>query len=157
MTGTDHLTHMTKILDRDMGTVAKEVELTPEDHLWESVPGITNPVGTLARHLCGNLQHFIGAELGSTGYTRDREGEFSHSPCTKTELLEEISITRAALRETLGSLGSERMDAPMPNPPPHHIGATVGFFLVQLSCHLSRHLGQLNYLRRIITRHQSHS
>jgi|TARA_B110000211_G_C13946405_1_gene494104 hypothetical protein len=150
MTGSDHLANMANILDRDMAVVAKEIELTPEEHLWKSIPGITNPVGTLARHLCGNLRHFIGEELGSDGYTRDRDGEFSHSPWTKSELLDEVSSTRAAIRKTLSALDPELMSAPMPNPPPQHKGVTVGFFLVQLSCHLSRHSGQLNYLRRTL-------
>ena len=41
----DHLRH---ILTRDLGALAAEVRETPDDLLWESAPGITNPVGTLA-------------------------------------------------------------------------------------------------------------
>lgn len=33
---------------------------------------------------------------------------------------------------------------------PCSIEAAQGYFLVQLCCHLSRHRGQLNYLRRIL-------
>ena len=44
-----------------------------------------------------------------------------------------------------------RLDVPMPSPPPHHAGRTVRFFLIQLNTHLSRHTGQANYLRRILT------
>ena len=57
----DHLRH---ILTRDLGALAAEVRETPDDLLWESAPGITNSVGTLAIHLCGNLRHFIGHHLG---------------------------------------------------------------------------------------------
>ncbi len=39
---------------------------------------------------------------------------------------------------------------PMPDPPEQHKGRTIAFFLVQLCCHLSRHRGQLNYIRRIL-------
>ena len=41
------------------------------------------------------------------------------------------------------------LEMEMPDPPPHHVGKSVGFFLIQLTCHLSRHRGQLDYLRRI--------
>jgi len=31
----------------------------------------------LALHICGNLQHFVGAILGNTGYIRERDLEFT--------------------------------------------------------------------------------
>jgi hypothetical protein len=65
-------------------------------------------------------------------------------------LLAEISSAQDVIREVLSNLPADRLDTPMPNPPPHHAGRTLRFFLFQLSCHLSRHTGQANYLRRIL-------
>ena len=144
----DHLRH---ILTRDLGALAAEVQATPDDPLWESVPGITNSIGTLAVHLCGNLRHFIGHHLGDDGYVRQREQEFSGHPLPKEEVLAEIDRARAAVDAALSNLDPTRLDALMPSPPPHHAGRTVRFFLIQLSTHLSRHTGQANYLRRILT------
>jgi hypothetical protein len=144
----DHLRH---ILTRDLAHVASEVEATPEAHLWSVVPGVTNSVGTLAVHLCGNLRHFIGHQLGQDGYTRQRELEFSGNPMPKEDVLAEIQRAIRAVESTLSNLDPSTLDSPMPSPPPHHAGRSVGFFLLQLSCHLSRHTGQANYLRRILT------
>jgi hypothetical protein len=44
--------------------------------------GISNSAGNLCLHLIGNLNHFIGATLGNTGYVRNREQEFSSKECT---------------------------------------------------------------------------
>jgi len=143
----DHLRH---ILTRDLGALAAEVQATPDDLLWESVPGVTNSVGTLAVHLCGNLRHFIGHHLGDDGYVRQREHEFSGHPLPEEEVLAEIKRAQDAVDAALSNLDPKRLDALMPSPPPHHAGRTVRFFLIQLSGHLSRHLGQANYLRRIL-------
>ena len=41
---------------RDLRDVKKEIESYPDDaSLWRTVPGITNPGGTLALHLAGNM------------------------------------------------------------------------------------------------------
>lgn len=139
------------MLTRDLATLADEVRNTPDDKLWRPMPGITNPVGTLAYHICGNLQHFIGAILGHSGYVRRREAEFAHVPLTKAELIAEIERTSAAVRAALATLTPEDLTREMPDTPPHHKGRSVGYFLVQLVAHFARHSGQLNYLRRIIS------
>lgn len=144
----DHLRH---ILTRDLAHVASEVDATPEAHLWSVVPGVTNSVGTLAVHLCGNLRHFIGHHLGHDGYTRQREREFAGDPMPKEDVLAEIQRTIQAVDSVLSNLDPTTLDAPMPFPPSLHAGRSVRFFLLQLSCHLSRHTGQANYLRRILT------
>lgn len=139
-----------EILMRDLAEMERELSGIPEEHLWKPLPGIINPVGTLSHHLCGNLRHFVGAVLGGDGYLRDREDEFAARGLGKDELLEEIRVTREAVGAALGSLDAARLGEPMPDTPPQHKGRSIGFFLVQLCCHLSRHRGQLNYLRRIL-------
>lgn len=66
------------VLVRELEAFCREVEAFPDDErLWQTLPGITNACGNLARHVAGNLQHFVGARLGGTGYVRHREAEFS--------------------------------------------------------------------------------
>ncbi len=139
-----------EIILRDLDDLVMEVDATDDKDLWRSVPGITNSVGTLAFHLCGNLRHFIGAVLGNDGYVRRREEEFSRRDLSKEELILEIRNTRQAVEKALSSLSIDQLTKEMPDTPPQHKGRTIGFFLMQLICHLSRHRGQLNYLRRIL-------
>ena len=138
------------ILLRDLAVIADEVRQTDEQLLWKSLPGITNPVGTIALHLCGNIRHFIGNQLGKTGYVRNRDAEFSNHQLTKEQLLAEILTTIQETDTVLSSLDERLLESEMPDPPPHHKGRSVAFFLMQLSCHLSRHTGQMNYLRRML-------
>lgn len=139
-----------EILMRDLADMEGEISGIPEEHLWKPLPGIINPVGTLSHHLCGNLRHFVGAVLGDDGYVRDRGDEFSARGLSRAALMEEIRATRDAVGAALERLDPNRLDEPMPDTPPQHRGRSIGFFLVQLCCHLSRHRGQLNYLRRIL-------
>src|SRR5687768_18142607 len=67
-----------EILLRDLDLLRFEIEAFASDKdLWRVLPGTVNPPGVLALHLCGNLQHFIGATLGASGYVRDRDAEFA--------------------------------------------------------------------------------
>ena len=145
------LQHIRHILTRDLNALAQEVEATPDGLLWQGLPGFPNSMGTLAFHLCGNLRHFIGHEIGGDGYERDRNAEFAGVPLPKATLLAEIQTTQKVIDRVLTALPPAQLDATMPNPPPHHQGRTIRFFLMQLSCHLSRHTGQANTLRRILT------
>jgi hypothetical protein len=138
------------ILDRDLGVMAAEVAATPEADLWRILPGINNSVGNLCLHLCGNLRHFIGAVLGEDAYIRNIEGEFNQRNIPREALLAEIETTRLAVGTALAGLDPARLVEPMPKVPPHHQGRSVGFFLIQLCCHFSRHEGQMNYLRRLL-------
>lgn len=144
------LSNIKHIIVRDLGVVADEVNAIDEYLLWKNLPGVTNSVGTLAFHLCGNLRHFIGSQLGKTGYKRNREAEFTNKQLSKVQLLDEIAITIAEVEKALEQLDPSILESPMPDPPPHHQGRSVAFFLMQLSCHLSRHTGQMNYLRRML-------
>lgn len=144
------LQHIRHILTRDLDALAAEVETTPDGDLWRTLPGILNSVGTIAVHLCGNLRHFIGHEIGGDDYARQRDAEFSGVSRHREEVMQEIARTREVVDRVLGGLDPGRLEEEMPNPPPHHAGRSIGFFLVQLSCHLSRHTGQANYLRRML-------
>ena len=140
-----------EILIRELKSLYKEVEEIPEEHLWKTLPGIINSVGTLAHHICGNLRHFIGAKLGNDGYLRNISDEFQNHQLSKEDLLNELKSTISAVDTALAKFSDEQIHERMPAPPAQHEGRSVGFFLVQLCVHLSRHKGQLNYIRRILS------
>jgi hypothetical protein len=143
------------ILDRDLRALRREVEAYPDERdLWRTVPGISNVAGTLALHLAGNLQHYLGARLGGTGYVRDRAAEFARRDVPRSELLYEIEAARVAVRAGLADLSESRLMADFPEV---ISGARVatGEYLVHLTTHFAYHLGQIDYHRRVVTGSQS--
>lgn len=135
---------------KDLESLAKEIELCDEETtLWRVAPGITNSIGNLTQHLIGNLNHFIGATLGETGYVRNRDAEFSERYLTKAEMISELGKTAEMLREVLGSLTREQLDKTYPYET-FGYSMTTNHMITKLASHLGYHLGQINYLRRII-------
>ncbi|MEX1131803.1 MAG: DinB family protein, partial [Flavobacteriales bacterium] len=100
-------------------------------------------------HLCGNLRHFIGLELGGIAYTLDREREFDTVHLPLAVLMEEVDLARQAVERTLETLPPERLIAPYPLKVLDKEWAT-GDFLLHLYGHLNYHLGQIDYHRRIL-------
>lgn len=135
---------------RDLDKLASELKQYPsEASIWQVTEGITNSGGNLCLHLCGNLQHFIGAVIGKNGYVRNRDLEFSAKNIPRNTLLEEIEKTKRALSATLPALNQEQLHTTYPQEVLGH-PMTTGFFLIHLSAHLGYHLGQVNYHRRIV-------
>ena len=136
---------------RDLRCCIREVELFPDDAaLWRTVPGIANSAGNLALHLAGNLQHFVGAVLGGTGYVRQREREFAQREGTRISIIAELEATLATVETGLTALTAETQAAIFPTPVGPHRPPT-GIFLMHLATHLAFHLGQVGYLRRALT------
>ena len=138
------------VLARDLRTLRREVEAYPDEpQLWKVAPGIANPAGTLVLHLVGNLQHYIGKQLGGTSYVRDRPAEFSRRDVPRAELLKEIDAAEKAVA-VLQRIGDGALKKDFPEP----VGGSVlqtGELLVHLAVHLTYHLGQIDYHRRLIT------
>jgi Protein of unknown function (DUF1572) len=138
---------ITSALLESLDDLAANLQACPEYLLWVVPNGVSNSIGTLTQHLCGNLMHFIGATLLGTGYQRDRPAEFVASNLSVHELLEFVRRTRADM-EPLAAIADSVCMAPYPL---EWKGKTVPTFHVLgiLVSHFRYHLGQLNYLRRI--------
>jgi uncharacterized damage-inducible protein DinB len=138
------------LFERDIQRLHNEIAAFPSDELlWELRPGIANCSGNLALHLCGNLNHFIGATLGDTGYVRDRAAEFTTKNVSKAILLDTIADAQKTVSLTLGRMTDQQFDEDYPLEPLGY-PMTVGYFLVHLTGHLNYHLGQINYHRRLL-------
>jgi uncharacterized damage-inducible protein DinB len=144
------LTSLAGLLTRDLRALRREVEAYPTDEsLWLTAPDAPNSGGVLVRHLCGNLQHFIGAVLGEAAYQRNREAEFRGPPVSRTALLADIDRTAEAIQTTIARLTEAQLAAPYPQT----LAASrfdTGDFLLHLATHLAYHLGQVDYHRRLL-------
>jgi hypothetical protein len=149
--------HIKTLLLRDLNTLEDEIaQYKTDNDLWLILPGTANPGGNLALHLIGNLRHFIGSVLGKTGYSRNREAEFTSTGMTKNEIIEMIHISFTEIKNTLDQLS----DRDLKHDFPEAFRGTVHsshFMLLHLITHFNYHLGQLNYHRRIVSNQQRES
>lgn len=138
------------LFDRDLNKLKLEIEsYQNESQIWAIDKNISNSAGNLCLHLIGNLNTYIGAEIGKTGYIRNRELEFSLKDVPKSELIEKIENTILVVNKALDTLTETDLEAIYPLVV-FEKEMTTGFFLIHLSTHLAYHLGQINYHRRLL-------
>jgi len=130
--------------------LAKEImAFDNEEDLWTTPSQISNSAGTLAMHLTGNMNHFIGSVLGNTGYVRDRESEFRLRNVPRHELVARISDTREQVYNSFNLVTPERLSDIYPLTTFGENKSTM-YVLLVLCTHASYHLGQVNYIRRML-------
>ncbi len=138
-----------KIVKRDLEKLKTEIALyNGESNLWDVDKNITNSGGNLCLHLVGNLNTFIGGVLGKTGYIRDRDAEFRLKNVPKIELLLKVDDLILVVDNTLSRLTNSQLQENYPIMV-FKEEMTVEYFLIHLTSHLSYHLGQINYHRRL--------
>ncbi len=142
------LKEFAEVFDRDIEQIKNEMALFQlEDNIWKTTGSIKNSAGNLCLHLAGNLNTYIGRNLGGYDYIRDREAEFYLKNVPRQEMIHQTGLLKERVLATLSQMDEDNlaeryvedvMGYPMTN----------GFFLVHLTGHLSYHLGQINYIRR---------
>lgn len=136
---------------RDLSRLTQEIRAFDDDaQLWKTTEGVSNSAGNLALHLEGNLREYIGRQLGSVPYQRQREQEFSASAFTRADLAARLEDVREIVSTTLSGLSDEALRAPFPERVLEMDWSTQQFVL-HLLTHLDYHLGQVDYLRRFLT------
>jgi len=138
------------LFDRDLKRLRAEIEqYKDEEKIWHFENQISNSAGNLCLHLIGNLNTYIGAQLGQTSYIRDRDLEFSAKNIPRAELLSKIDETIRVVSEILEKLNEDELKKEYPIIVFDKKTSTE-YLLVHLTTHLSYHLGQINYHRRLL-------
>lgn len=135
---------------RDLKKLKQELELYKnEGDIWKIEKQIANPAGNLCLHLVGNLNTYIGATLGNTGYIRNRDLEFSLRDVSKKELIEKVKGTISMIERVMPTVSDNKLKEEYPLLVLAE-KTTTEYFLVHLAVHLGYHLGQVNYHRRLV-------
>lgn len=138
------------LICRDLAKLKLEIESYPyEKQIWKIEKHIANSAGNLCLHLVGNLNAFIGATLGNSGFVRDRDSEFALKDVPRLELVSRIEQTIQMIKEVLPTLTQNQLSSEYPMLVLKE-KTTTEYFLIHLAMHLSYHLGQVNYHRRLI-------
>ncbi len=138
------------LFSRDLGRLKIEIELyANENNLWKVEKDIANSAGNLCLHLIGNLNTYIGKEIGKTNYIRNRALEFSSKNISKVELIKKIDETILVVNNSLDKLTPEDLLKEYPIIV-FDKSTSTEYLLVHLTTHLTYHLGQINYHRRLL-------
>jgi uncharacterized damage-inducible protein DinB len=138
------------IFKRDLNRLKQEIELYQnESKIWTIQKGITNSAGNLCLHVVGNLNTYIGATFGNTNYARNRELEFSLKDIPKMELIRKIEETSIVVDRSLDKLTEKELLMEFPLLV-FETTTSTEFMLIHLTTHLTYHLGQINYHRRLL-------
>ncbi len=139
-----------KIYDHDLDRLKKEIGLfNDENNLWRTTGNVKNSAGNLCLHLVGNLNTYIGKNIGHSGYVRNRDAEFNLKNVPKEKLEQQVTEIKEIVLSTFKKMTEGELRQ-------NHVENIFGyemtneFFLVHLASHLSYHLGQINYIRRIL-------
>ena len=141
---------LASLFRRDLARLGTQIEAFPNNEaLWQTVPGVLNSAGNLALHIEGNLREFVGRQLGNLPYRRNRELEFSAKGLSKDELSVRLTELRESIPTVIAELSEQQMEREYPEVV-LEAQMTTREFLIHLYGHLNWHLGQVNYLRRML-------
>ncbi len=138
------LIHEVEVLRDEIQKLCADLD---DRQFWAKPLEPGNSIGHLVLHLTGNLNYFVGAKLGGTGYVRDREREFGETETPpKGETLSRLNDAVALFRRVVDGLSAEQMVAP-------HAETRFGPVLqalVHFVAHFALHRGQMSYLARLV-------
>ena len=118
-----------------------------EQEFWTKPLDPGNSVGHLVLHLTGNLNHFVGAQLGGSGYVRDREREFTETQLpSKVDALQKLDDAVTMFRKVVSGLSAEQLAAAHPEA---RFGVVMNA-LIHLLAHFALHRGQMSYIVRLV-------
>lgn len=143
-------TILANFYERDFQKLIEEINLFQnEENLWKTQGSVKNSAGNLVLHIIGGTNYLIGTLLAKTGYVRDRDLEFSQKDVKRKALIAELEKLIEMVKNTLNGFSEAEMEAIYPL---IFDGAkrSNSYLLVQLLAHLNYHLGQINYLRRVL-------
>ncbi len=130
----------------------KWVDPLTEEQFWRNPFTFGNSIGHLVLHLTGNLSYYIGAQVAKTGYTRNRDLEFTESRRpSKSEVLRRFDETIAMVVATVEHQSEAEWTAAYAAEREPEAQNRFAIFL-RCASHLYHHVGQINYLSRELTR-----
>jgi hypothetical protein len=142
--------YLAELFERELVKLRDEIKnFKDEANIWRTADGITNSAGTLVLHLLGNLNYTVGALLGGTGYVRNREQEFSLTGIPQQKLIADIESLIEVVKISLNGIDQSKLNET------YALEMVAGkksttWYLTFFYGHLNYHLGQINYLRRIL-------
>ena len=125
------------------------LESISEDQLWSTKGNLPNSIGTLARHVTGNLNHYFGTALLKTSYKRERDNEFSQKGLNKAQVIADLKAAVQVARQAVDAVQDDKIGQPYTSPD-GQTHESLGYYLFHMAAHFAMHYGQADYARHIL-------
>jgi uncharacterized damage-inducible protein DinB len=144
-----HSTVVSGFIERYTTLAGKVGELAAplsDEQFWRKPFPFGNSFGHLLLHVTGNLNYYIGAEVGATGYQRDRDREFTETNCPgKKECLTKFEEAVDVVLKTLMAQSVDDWEKEYTATGETDAHNRLNIFL-RCATHLDHHVGQMMYL-----------
>ncbi|HET9217816.1 MAG TPA: DinB family protein [Terriglobia bacterium] len=125
------------------------VEKLSDEDLWWRPNEVSNSIGNLVLHLCGNVRQWIVASIGGAQFKRNRDGEFAaRGPIPKTELMGSLKQVLAEVDAALAQLEAGQLMGRLKIQTYDVSTLQAVYHVVE---HFSYHLGQILYIYKMRT------
>ncbi len=122
------------------------IEPLSQEQLWSKEGNIPNSIGTLTRHLTGNLNHYLGAGILKNGYIRQRDKEFSETGLPKAKVIADLQAAVEVAKQAVGAIDEEKLDQPYTSLSGEEY-ESLAYHIVRLATHFALHCGQADYAK----------
>lgn len=133
-------------LEENLTKVGRCLEHLDEEAIWARTNSVSNSVGNLILHLCGNMRQYGIASLGNNEDIRDRDKEFTDNPqLSAEELLHRLKTIVEAVIEIIEGVSETELLRVRDVQAYRLSGIGVLLHLVE---HFSYHTGQIVYFTK---------
>jgi uncharacterized damage-inducible protein DinB len=128
------------------------VDPLSNEQFWRKPYPYGNSIGHLVLHMTGNLNYYVGARVAETGYTRDRDREFTDKqPPPKEAVLQAFDRTIAMVVATIQKQTATDWGKAYTAEREPEARDRMQIF-VRCAGHAYHHVGQIVYLSRELAR-----
>jgi hypothetical protein len=124
------------------------IDQLSEDHIWYRPNPASNAIGNLILHLVGNLRQWVLGGIGNLPDTRDRSVEFTtKSGYTKIQLGNLLKDTVEECCRLIEKMPGHRV---LEKKRIQDEDTTIAYALVMAVSHLGLHVGQIQYIGKML-------
>lgn len=142
-----------RLFEESFPRIHQCLDLLTIEQIWYRPNPVSNSVGNLVLHICGNLGQWLISGLGNQPDNRDRSAEFSEKgPLPKADLRQKLQHIEGQADQILDQLTTEHLLHTYQVQAFRETGISI---LVHVVEHTSYHVGQITLLTKWQTGQQT--
>ncbi len=137
----------TKLMADYLPKIRQCIETLSEEDIWWRPNEMSNSIGNILLHLCGNIRQWIVHGVAGEKDVRERPLEFTETaPIPKRDLLQQLEQILKEADHILSEFEGDRLLMPRTVQGFEETYFTVIFHVVE---HFAQHLGQVTYITKM--------